>query len=173
MGRPKKNLTGLRFHKLIAQFPTERRHPNQGYVFWHCICDCGKTREVPTSQLTCGVTKSCGQCVNPPFSALYHWLVYSAEKRKLSLDLTFEEFIEFTKQSQCHYCETSIFWASSTRRFGQFATNLDRKDNSLGYSKTNCVVCCHRCNRGKGELFSYEEWVIMATALCLSKRTIA
>ena len=34
--------------------------------------------------------------------------------------------------------------------------NLDRKDNSIGYSKNNCVVCCSTCNYIKGDKFTYE-----------------
>lgn len=36
---------------------------------------------------------------------------------------------------------------------------LDRKNNDRGYEKGNLVVCCTRCNRGKSDQFSYEEWV--------------
>lgn len=32
------------------------------------------------------------------------------------------------------------------------------KDNSLGYSVSNCVVCCHRCNDAKSNGYSYEQW---------------
>ena len=35
---------------------------------------------------------------------------------------------------------------------------MDRKDNNKGYEKDNVVPCCWRCNNGRGNLFSYEEW---------------
>lgn len=34
---------------------------------------------------------------------------------------------------------------------------IDRKDNSLGYTKDNSVPCCHKCNRAKMDM-KYDEW---------------
>jgi hypothetical protein len=48
------------------------------------------------------------------------------------------------------------------------AYQLDRKDNALGYSVDNCVVCCHRCNDAKSNGYDYEEWYGM-TAYFRSK----
>jgi hypothetical protein len=38
---------------------------------------------------------------------------------------------------------------------------LDRRDNSLGYVPGNVVVACKRCNYGKSDDFTYEEWLGM------------
>lgn len=51
--------------------------------------------------------------------------------------LTFEEFKELI-ESGCYYC-------GSKKRIG-----IDRKDNSIGYIKDNCVSCCWPCNYIKG-----------------------
>ena len=56
--KAKKNLTGQRFGKLVAVRPTEERH--NGNVVWGCICDCGNTVFVPTTNLIHGSKKSCG-----------------------------------------------------------------------------------------------------------------
>ena len=41
------------------------------------------------------------------------------------------ESLGLTEEEKCHYCGAEL------RGY-----NLDRKDNTKGYSKENCVVCC-------------------------------
>lgn len=52
------DLTSERFGKLVAIRPTDQRR--HGTVVWECLCDCGKTCEVPLGTLTNGHRKSCG-----------------------------------------------------------------------------------------------------------------
>ena len=54
-----KNITGLRFGKLVAIEPIEKRD-HRGVVYWRCKCDCGKETIVNGSYLRRGITKSCG-----------------------------------------------------------------------------------------------------------------
>jgi len=70
------------------------------------------------------------------------------------MDITFEQFLEFTNISECHYCNSPIVWKKS----GSRTYNLDRKDNNKGYLLNNLVVCCYKCNKGKREIYTYEEW---------------
>lgn len=51
------DLTGHRFGRLVAQTPT--RFP-RGLTGWICICDCGITKAVRTSDLRHTATRSCG-----------------------------------------------------------------------------------------------------------------
>lgn len=37
--------------------------------------------------------------------------------------------------------------------------NLDRKDNAVGYTVENCVVCCKSCNKTKWTSLDYEEMI--------------
>ena len=53
-----KDLTGMRFGRLKAQYPLDQR--KNGKVVWHCQCDCGNTIDVPITYLTTGDTLSCG-----------------------------------------------------------------------------------------------------------------
>ena len=53
-----KNLTGLRFGKLVAVRPTELRKGT--FVVWECLCDCGKTHYVTSVNLLHGYVRSCG-----------------------------------------------------------------------------------------------------------------
>lgn len=79
-----------------------------------------------------------------------------------SWSITYKEFLEFVKVKVCHYCTAGNLWPlpfGPLDEFGEykFRSNLDRKDNSLGYTKKNCVVCCPSCNETKGSHLTYEE----------------
>lgn len=52
------NLTNKKFGKLTAKYPIDKR--KSGCVVWHCECECGGTKDVPTTNLTQGSTRSCG-----------------------------------------------------------------------------------------------------------------
>lgn len=60
-----RNLTGLRFGKLVCLEPTAERGP-EGGVIWKCQCDCGNTCMAVSTQLTKGYKKSCGCWGHPP-----------------------------------------------------------------------------------------------------------
>lgn len=54
-----KDLTGMRYGRLVAIEPTEKRAKNGGTI-WKCRCDCGKETLAVSTQLTQGYKKSCG-----------------------------------------------------------------------------------------------------------------
>lgn len=54
-----KDITGLRYGKLVAIEPTEKRDC-RGVAYWRCKCDCGNEKIVNGNNLRHGVTKSCG-----------------------------------------------------------------------------------------------------------------
>lgn len=62
--RPKrmKDITGQRFGKLTALYPTEKRRA--GSVMWICECDCKNMAEVSYNDLKSGNTQSCGCMVH-------------------------------------------------------------------------------------------------------------
>jgi len=104
-----------------------------------------------------------------PFEWLYRVFLKSARRDERECDLTYAEFVLFTKVSECFYCARPISWMeftpSSTAAKKGGAYNLDRMDASKGYIKGNVVVCCPRCNWGKSDRFSFKEWVVMTRAL--------
>jgi hypothetical protein len=129
-----------------------------------CTCSCGKIRDVPVVQLYTGRSTSC-RCVNMgkrlrPFENLYNRFRRVSYKREITCDLTYEEFLESTKITQCHYCTSHIEREPYNNCFKpNSGHNLDRKDNAKGYSKENCVVACKRCNQCRSNQFTYEEWL--------------
>jgi hypothetical protein len=163
------NLLGRTFGKLKViedlGIINHKRH-------WKCACSCGGFNQPQTSALLSGKSLSCG-CTRGetflhkslPYRNLYNVLLDSAKRRSIKADLTYEEFVEFTSTLECHYCKAEIVWSDRRVKGKTFSRNLDRKDNSLEYSKGNCVVCCPSCNKGKMDQFTYEEWVVMSAAL--------
>ena len=102
-----------------------------------------------------------------PYEALYNVLLTEAHRgsRDIPVSLTYEEFVKFTCEKTCHYCGGGVVWAYHIRHKEYVGTNLNRKDNSLGYSLSNCVVCCGWCNRTKGDRFTYEEFMLLSPIL--------
>lgn len=74
--------------------------------------------------------------------------------------MSYFQYLQFTKEKMCHYCRANIPWSETGGAY-----RLDRKDNEEGYTPENCVVCCPSCNWGKGDVFTYDEWVFMTQAL--------
>lgn len=61
----------------------------------------------------------------------------SAKRKGIEFNLTLEEVTDITK-NPCHYCLVN-------EKIG-----IDRKDNTIGYIKSNSLPCCWICNRMKG-----------------------
>ena len=60
-GKEVRDLTGLRFGRLVAI--RENGRTRQGQAMWLCQCDCGNTKTIASSSLVNGLTVSCG-CYN-------------------------------------------------------------------------------------------------------------
>lgn len=177
------NLSGQRFGRLIVLHRAESRSCGSGSrTRWMCKCDCGAFKSVDTSHLRGGDTVSCGCYIRSKsashlpkkslnrktygesaFRSVYKRYIRHAEKRGLSFHLSMEEFKEIAT-SECFYCdaEPSIEWGGGRRAhrfYGSFAHNtVDRLDNSLSYTRENCVPACWVCNRAKG-VMSYEKFL--------------
>ena len=61
-----KDLTGMRFGRLVCIEPTELRSKGNRGTVWRCRCDCGQECFAPITQLTSGYKKSCGCLGHPP-----------------------------------------------------------------------------------------------------------
>ena len=55
-----RDLTGMRFGRLVAVEPTERRVGTM--VVWRCVCDCDRIARASARALSSGAVTSCGQC---------------------------------------------------------------------------------------------------------------
>lgn len=133
---------------------------------YKCLCICGQYTEVSANNLVTGKVVSCGCALKGcnrqrPFQWLYTRLMTTEQVGVRGTDISYEDFIGYTDIKKCHYCDVDITWTEYSANKGKFCggVNLDRKDSNRGYFKDNCVVCCKRCNRGKSDLFTYDEWV--------------
>jgi hypothetical protein len=166
MGKVLHNLEGMQIHAwTVLSLATPLRQGKYPIRRYRCRCVCGVERDVTVSSLVkamegntrCG-SRSCG-CIFElrPYEATYRLLLDVGKRRDWPLSLTYEEFLEFTKIQTCHYCGAEITWYVKHDPAPKY--NLDRKDNTVGYTKENLVVCCARCNRAKGNNFTYDEWL--------------
>ena len=53
----------------------------------------------------------------------------------------------FENNDKCHYCDISLTYNERNKTLA----TLDRKDNSIGHIKSNCVIACWGCNCGRGK----------------------
>lgn len=176
-------LDGKQFGNLTVK---EYAYSKNKKTYWWCQCTCGSNPKVLLGvNLTRGDTKSCG-CLRKaihselPYYWIYRILIRFIRQRKYH-DFTndvmsYEEFLTFTKIDKCHYCNESIIWSEHTTYRDEYIGsgktkninrkyNLDRKDNSKGYTKDNCVVCCSLCNYVKGRHLTYEEMLLVGETI--------
>jgi hypothetical protein len=71
----------------------------------------------------------------------------SAKHRGIAFDLSRSEYEEIIAGGVCEYCGFGL------PKMG----GVDRKDNSLGYIRDNCVPCCMVCNQAKSNYFTFDE----------------
>ncbi len=109
-----------------------------------------------------------------PYEALYLTFKKEAQRTDRSKPhkvlLTYEQFLKLTETTECHYCGDPIQWTKFNLSKNSQASNLDRKDSAGDYTQSNVVVCCSRCNWGKSDKFSYQEWVVVGKALKFSRK---
>jgi hypothetical protein len=168
-------LTGKRFGKLtVLRYAGCRKWG----CYWSVKCDCGTEKEVDGKALRHGKVVSCRCRLKEfnkdnrlrPYENLYHLFVRAAGRTTYVVNLPYDEFLVFTKETQCHYCGFAVHFQEYSAKGATY--NLDRKDNTLGYSKDNCVVCCKTCNFAKGARYTYGEWLAMTTALRLYRKSL-
>jgi hypothetical protein len=70
-------------------------------------------------------------------------------ERGLTFELSFDEYAELVS-APCTYCGGPL---------PEVGLGLDRLDNNVGYTRFNCVPCCHYCNTARSNHFSVSEMV--------------
>jgi hypothetical protein len=171
LGKPAIDLTNQVFGYLLVLGRAAGNY--RGQAVWNCKCSCGNQQPFSSRSLrTSPNRRECDSCWvkkshrrGRPYESLYGQLLKNAKRRNYAVALTYEEFLTFTELTTCVYCGTLVSWTKFNRSKNGSAYNLDRKDNTVGYTKQNCVVCCSDCNRAKGDRYTHEEWMCMATAL--------
>ena len=160
-----KDYAGQRFGTFTALYATGDTSKS-GSRIWLFRCECGAERVAPISYIkvslkkNLGVRLRCDGCNPRKLSPEARGLSYimsnyksRAKRRHLVWELDKDQIREIVK-SDCFYCGTppSNLWTSG--RFGShFVYNgIDRVNNKIGYTLSNCVPCCSICNTAKNNL---------------------
>lgn len=85
----------------------------------------------------------------------------SAAKLRDGEVISFAAYVKLVSTSRCGYCDGTL----PERGYG-----LDRKDTARGYTEDNVITCCDDCNRTKGDMWTYEEFLKIAEVLKDIKR---
>ena len=162
-------------------------------------CDCGTVKEIRSSGLNAGKTKSCG-CVKRELARTKRlnksrfgpehvgkmtvMQKYHQRASDIGVDFTFtrEQFFKITSE-QCFYCGRSPESLQKRLYKGRVTgsctyNGIDRIDNLKGYTPDNCVACCWTCNRTKGPLSKSEFFSLIAAivkqnpSVCQSEPTL-
>ena len=170
-----KNLTSKRFGKLIVVKICDIRG-NGGEVLYDCVCDCGNEKQkVFGVNLSSGKVNSCGCLLkNPPnknqnrkvalIKKIYSSMRSSGRSNLKGFNLNFDDFCNLIF-SNCYYC--GQLPSNTIKDYGNNGlishvelkyNGIDRKNNSVGYTKNNCVSCCKVCNFCKCSL-SHEAFI--------------
>lgn len=182
-GKPKKNILGLKFNKLIAiEYIGEE---NNRRAIWLWQCECGNQIKLQSDVVKNGHTKSCG-CLNKDkelelygqnfdysFTLAARKECYNSYKQRarrsnIHFELSFDECMYFFEKS-CFYCgrePSNIKKARSTE--STFIYNgIDRvnNDRKAGYRLENIISCCARCNRAKGTMDFNEYLEFLTTSV--------
>lgn len=159
---------GQRFEKLTVK----EYDPNtKSYI---CICDCGKETRARSWALKTGRHKGC-KCRIKEIRAekrlpdnlgikrsILRNYKRAAKARGYEFLLTDEEFF-YLILNNCHYCNSEPNMIHSMRpHYHEMKYNgVDRINNSIGYTKQNCVTACKICNNSKSTLTTQEwfDWI--------------
>ena len=164
------DITGEQFGRWTALSPIPSV---RGFSKCMCKCECGTEKSVATRSLRNGESRSCGclarELMHKPrgprqvperraINAMFHDYKYNARVRKLSWDLTQEQFEQIASMD-CFYCGLP----PAPRRYQGFITvpvnGIDRVDNTQGYEQDNVVATCTICNYAKCDR-PYDDFIL-------------
>lgn len=163
------NLTGRKFGRLtvtgLCRVPrSSARSRDKTELRIVCTCSCGTTDVfVDRAKLAKGYVKSCG-CLSRErvylsldVAALRHVLAgykRGAIDRSIVWDLSDNDAAALIQAKICYYChqepEERLLPRHNRRTYRLLG--IDRLDSSIGYSVSNCVPCCGRCNYMKRDM---------------------
>ncbi len=89
------------------------------------------------------------------YKARYNNAKGNAKARRISFNLSFDEYIALVQDAVWHYCGDPL---------PVFGSGLDRRNNDPSYSVETVVPCCTECNMTFGAMYSYPEKLIIASA---------
>lgn len=166
----KQKYAGARFGKLTILHITRTDPKNTHHYFALCKCDCGVEKEMRLFSIkkhqACGCVgkenrkkanvgntyarQSFGEFAK---RTLLNQYKRHSKNRNIDFDLSNDEFFNITKKS-CFYCgEEPKQIIEPKNAYGHYVYNgVDRVDNDLPYTLSNCVAACRSCNSKKNAI---------------------
>lgn len=135
------DITNQRFGKLVA---ISKAASKSGKTYWLCKCDCGNEKEIQTSHLTDGRTKSCG-CSK---EIKKEQPVVSFRKRiKTALVEGFKH-----KCSCCDLIDEPVLYDfhhlnPEEKSFGIANASTTRSRQAYAEEAKKCIMLCANCHR--------------------------
>lgn len=165
-----KDLTGVRFGKLMPlSLLPERKHNNR---YWLCKCDCGATKEIRASHLLKEYSKSCGCSHHLKNKENFNWKGYEdipldffsnikrgAESRKIEFSITIEYLWELLlkQNKKCALSGMNLVFSETRKNKDKSKTvSVDRIDSSKGYVEGNVQWVHKQINIMKNSLSDSE-----------------
>jgi len=168
-----KDLTGMRFGRLLAIRPTDERHLQ--CIVWECDCDCGNTCYINSGKLNSGHTRSCGCLREDNYKTINKkYNVYDMESENFGIGYTFNKtpfFFDkedFDKIKDICWHDEKGYIGGQTKILGKiqlhrFLMNLDRNNklmvdhinrNPLDNRKENLRIVEGMLENGKNQTIS-------------------
>lgn len=163
MGRKYNDISGNTYDDItvLSQFNKNK----SGQIIWECRCKCGSKTYATSTDLKRGRRRYCNTCIeqsskNSPIKTLFGNYKRNAIIRGYVFELSIEEFTQFIF-AKCTYCDTEPKQKlkKEKAKYGITYNGIDRKDNKIGYVKSNCVTSCKFCNLAKNR-FSKQEFLV-------------
>lgn len=144
----KKDRIGHRFGRLVILEEKEsKRFPSgKSVIYYNCICDCGNTHVTDVNALRNGNTRSCG-CLFDEGNNRKHLLsktrfyrIWSNMKRRSGKSKYYEHVVFDKLWLDFNVFKKDMYrgYLLHVKKHGEIDTSIDRIDNGLGYSKSNC-----------------------------------
>lgn len=138
----KKDLTYQKFGKLLVLKEGNKRS-KYNQLYWLCLCDCGKTKEILSTSLVQGKSKSCG-CVyykhghgtkGSPTPTYRSWTSMKAR----CFNSKYKDYEKYGGNG-ITVCERWLDFKNFLEDMGErpIGTTIDRIDNTKGYEPENC-----------------------------------
>jgi len=91
----------------------------------------------------------CKTCSDPIKVSIRRWIIHSKESDKKYNRFDVDRFIDkcFLKElvrdyPNCYYCKIELQYIE----YNDTLATIERLNNSIGHIKSNCVLCCKKCN---------------------------
>ena len=137
------DITNQKFGKLTA---IKKAPSRSGKTYWLCKCECGNEKEVQTSHLMDGRTKSCG-CTNASINKKGQSVISFRKRIKLALVEAFDH--------KCCYCgikdDVVIYdfhhLDPQQKLFGIAEASTTHSRQAYADEAKKCVMLCANCHR--------------------------